>query len=80
MKDRVDEIAGNCGYDGDQGALANMVYKFIDKKTGSEMIVNALLAEKFNKAVIKNFKRWKVYGRFKDNIWATDLAEMESFS
>ena len=30
--------------------------------------------------MIKKFKRGKVYARFKDNIWAADLAEMRSFS
>ena len=30
--------------------------------------------------MIKKFKRSKVYARFKDNIWAADLAEMRSFS
>ena len=30
--------------------------------------------------MIKNFKRRKVYARFKDNIWAADLAEMRSLS
>ena len=30
--------------------------------------------------MIKNFKRRKVYPRFKDNLWVADLAEMESLS
>ena len=38
------------------------------------------LAEELHKPVIKKFKRRKVYARFKDNIWAADLAEMESLS
>ena len=41
------------------------------------MSVNEQLAEELHKPVIKNFKRRKVYARFKDNIWAADLAEME---
>ena len=63
-----------------------MVYKFFDKKTGSGVIgkagvsVNEQLAEELHKPVIKKLKRRKVYARFKDNIWAADLAEMESFS
>ena len=44
------------------------------------MKVNEKLAEKLHKPVIKNFKRRKVYTRFKDNIWAADLAEMGSLS
>ena len=55
-----------------------MVYKFFDKKTGSGVSVNEQLAKEQNKAVIKKFRRRKVYGRFKDNIWAVDLAKMES--
>ena len=30
--------------------------------------------------MVKNCKRRKVYARFKDNIWAGDLAEMGSLS
>ena len=40
--------------------------------------VNEQLAEELHKPVIKKIKRRKVYARFKDNIWAADLAEMES--
>ena len=65
-----------------------MVYKFFDNKTRSRVIVtskvgvsvNEQIAEELHKPVIKKFKRRKVYARFKDNIWAVDLAEMESLS
>ena len=65
-----------------------MVYKFFDKKTRSGAIatsragvsVNEQLAEELHKPVTKKFKRRKVYARFKDNIQATDLAEMEPLS
>ena len=40
------------------------------------MSANEQLAEELHKTVIKKFKRRKVYGRFKDNIWTADLAEM----
>ena len=80
LKDRAYEIARNCNYDGYQRAIASIVYKFFDKKTGSRMSVNEQLAEELHKPVIKKFKRRKVYARFKDNIWASDLAEMESLS
>ena len=33
-----------------------------------------------NKSATKKFKRRKNYARFKDNIWAADLVEMESLS
>ena len=42
--------------------------------------VNEQLADEQHKSVIKNFKRRNVYARFKDNIWAADLDEMESLS
>ena len=68
LKDRAYEIARNCNYDGYQRALASMVYKFFDKKTGSGISVNEQLAEKLHRLVTKAFKRRKVYARFKDNI------------
>ena len=80
LKDRAYEIARNRKYDGYQRALASMVYKFFDKKTGSGASVNEQLAEEVHKQVTKKFKRRKVYARFKDNIWAADLAEMGSLS
>ena len=55
-----------------------MVYKFFDRETGSVISVNEQVAEELHKSVIKKFKRRKVYARFKDNIWAVDLAEMGS--
>ena len=80
LKDRAYEVARNCGFNGYQRALASMVYKVFDKKIGLGVSVNEQLAEELHKPVIKKFKRRKVYARFKDNIWAADLAEMESLS
>ena len=57
-----------------------MVCKFFDKKTGSGVSVNEQLAEELHKPVTKKVKRRKVYATFTDNIWAADLAEMESLS
>ena len=74
------EIARNCGYDGYQVVLASMVYKFSDKKTGWGISVNEQLAQELQKPVLEAFKRMKTYARFKDNIWAADLAEMWSLS
>ena len=74
LKDRAHEIARNCGYEGYQRALASMTYKFFVKKTGSRLCVNEQLAEELHKPVTKKLKRRKVYVRFKDNIWAADLA------
>ena len=52
------------------------------QKTGPGAIasVNEELVQELHKPVITNFKRRKVYARFKDNIWAADLAEMGSVS
>ena len=55
LKDRVYEIATNRNYDGYQRALASMVYKFFDKKTGSGISVNEQPAKELLKSVIKNF-------------------------
>ena len=55
LKDRVYEIARNRNYDGYQRALASMVYKFFDKKTGSGISVNEQPAKELLKSVIKNF-------------------------
>ena len=49
MKDRVNEIAINRNYDGYQKALASMVYKLFDKKTGSGLSVNAQLTKELHK-------------------------------
>ena len=51
-----------------------MVYKLFDKKTGLRLSVNEMLDQELNKPVIKKFNRRKVYARFKENIWAEDLA------
>ena len=59
MKDRAYKIAINLNYDGYQTALAGMVYKFFDKKTGSGVSVNEELAKEIHKPIIKNFKKKK---------------------
>ena len=43
MKDTPDEIARNCGYDGYQGTLASMAYKFFYKETEFGVSVNEQL-------------------------------------
>ena len=45
LKDKVYKIARNRRYDGYPRALASMVYKIFDKKTGSGINVNEKLAE-----------------------------------
>ena len=43
------------------------------------MSVNEKLAEELHKPITKKLKKRNVYARFKDNIWAADIPEMESF-
>ena len=78
LKDRGYEIARNGKYDGYQGTLASMVFKFFDKETGAGVSVNKQLD--LHKSVLKKFKRRKIYAGFKDNIWTADLAEVGSLS
>ena len=67
-----------------QRRLTSMVYKFSNIKIGSRVRVtnkigvnvNEVLAQELRNLVIKKFKRKKVCVKFKDNIWAADLAEM----
>ena len=79
LKDRPYEIAISCDYDGYQRALASMIYKLFEKKTGSRLSVK-WATEELHKPVIKKFKSRKVYARPKDNVWEADLAETESLS
>ena len=44
------------------------------------MSFNEQQAEKLRKPVTKKLKKRKVYARFKENICAADLADMESLS
>ena len=88
LRDTAYEIARNHGYVVYQRAFGNMVYQFFDKEIGSGAIAaskagvsaNEQLAEELQKPVTKKFKRRKVYARLRDNIWAADLAEIESLS
>ena len=61
LRNKAFNIAKNPKYDGYQGGLASMVYKFFDKKTGSgvnnEIKQNQQLTEELNKPIIKKFKK-----------------------
>ena len=80
LKEKAYEIALILKYDWYQKELASIVFKFFDQKTGSAASVNEEIAQELHKPVIKKFRRRKVYARFKENIWAADLAEMEWLS
>ena len=58
-----------------------MVYKFFDKKTSgsgikNENISNKTIAEELCKPIIRIIKKRNVHSPFIDNIWGTDLADM----
>ena len=69
-----------------------MVYNVFDKKSASrgvttlannEPLLNLTmqkLAEKLHKPIIKKFLKRTFCFAFKDNIWAADLADMQSIS
>ena len=88
LRDKAYDIATNPKYDGCQKGLANMVYKFFDKKSmgsGVEKLKNmarnsSILADERHKPIIRKLNKRKVYSQFKDNIWGVDLADMQSFS
>ena len=80
LEDKGYGIAKNPKYDRYQRGFASMVHKFFDKKTGLGASVNEEIAEELHKLMIKNLKRRRVYTKFKDNIWAADLAKMVSLS
>ena len=58
---------------------------FVIKKTsrgGVSTLANnqQQLAEKLHKPIIRKFKERTAYSGFKDNIWGTDLADMQLLS
>ena len=83
LKDKALTIKSNPKYDGYQGGLALMVYKFFDKKSKGSGIINEpnyQLANELHKPIIRKFKKSKVYSSFRDNIWGVDLADMYTLS
>ena len=85
LRDKAFNIGKNPKYDGYQGGLASMVYKFFDKKaSGSavnkEIIQNEELAEQLQKPIIRKIEKRKVHSSFIDNIWGADLADLQLIS
>ena len=75
LRDKAWNFAKNPKYDGYQGGLASMVYKFFDKKMSSgtvnnDIISNKELTEELHKTITRKFKKRKVQSSFTDNIWA----------
>ena len=90
LRDKTFSIADNLKYHGYQRGLASMVYNFFNKKTTlvidkstsggrvkNERISNKELAEELHKPVIKKIKERKLHSPFIDNIWGTDLTDMQ---
>ena len=50
--------------------------QIFSKENRSGVSVNQQLVEESHQSLIKKFERINSYARFKDNIWAADLAEM----
>ena len=85
LRDKAFNIAKNSKYDGYQRGLSSMIYNVFDKKTSggtfkNENIYNKELAEELCKPIIRRFKKRKVRSTFIDNIWGTDLADMQLIS
>ena len=85
MRDKTFNIAKNPKYDEHQGGLALTVYKFVDKKFSgggikNENMSDQQLAEELCKLIIRKSKKRKVQSTFIDNIWGTDLADMQLIS
>ena len=83
LKDKAFKIASNPKYDGYQGGLASMVYKFFDKTSSGIGIINGSNcqpANDFHKPIFRKCKKRKLYSSFRDNIWGVDLADMQSLS
>ena len=81
LREKAFKIASDPKYDGCQRGLASVVYKFSAKKSsgrGVDAKPNYQLANELHRQIIRKFKRKKVYGSHKDNIWGLDLAYMQS--
>ena len=68
LRDKAFKVASDPKYDGYQRGLASMVDKFFDKKSSRSGITNEInyqLANEVHKAIIKKFKKRKVYSSFR---------------
>ena len=87
LHDKAFNIAKNLKYDGYQCEQASVVYNFFDKKTfgsgiknDNMLLLNKELAEELQKPIIRKFNKRKVHSLFIDNMWGTDLADMQLVS
>ena len=76
IRDKTFDTAKNPKYDGYQRRLASLVYKFFNKtSSGDRIIQNHELAEELHKSIKRKFG--KVHASFIGNIWGADLADMQ---
>ena len=83
--DKAFNIVKDPKYDRCQRGLASMAYKFFDKKSSgsgikNENISNKELAEELHKPIIRKFNKRKLDSTFVDNIWGTDLLDIQLIS
>ena len=74
LRDKAFNFVKNPKHDGYQSGITWIAYKFVYK---SEIMSDKQLAEELHKLIIKKFVKQKVYSHFKDNIWGTELADMQ---
>ena len=85
LRNKAFNIAKNPKYNGYQRGLDSMLYNFFDKKSkGSGVNIkvkhNEQLAKELPKPIIRNSVKRTVCSRLRDNIWGTDLADMQLIS
>ena len=85
LRDKAFNFAKNPKYDGYQRELASMVYKFFDKKSvGSGVNIplefNEQLAKRITQTNYQTILKKKSLFWIRDNIWGTDLADMQLIS
>ena len=81
LRDKAFNIAPNLKHDGYLIGLASIVYSFFNKESkgcggNNKIKQNELLAEEFDKPIMKKFLKRRVYSSFKDNVWGSDSADM----
>ena len=72
LRDQAFNIAKNPKYDGYQGGLASIVYKFFDKKTAGGAIKsmqNQQLANELYKPIIRKLKKKQYIHHLKTIFW-----------
>ena len=85
LRDKAFNVAKDPKHDGYQHIMASIVYKFFDKKTSgcgikNKNISDKELAKELHKPIISKFNKKKVQSPFTDNIWVTELADMQLLS